>query len=39
MKAFILPKAGEAKNLLLQEIERPRVAPGEVLVKVRALPM
>ena len=37
MKAFILPKAGEAKNLLLQEIERPRVAPGEVLVKVRAL--
>ena len=37
MKAFVLPEAGGVENLLLQETERPRVARGEVLVKVRAL--
>jgi NADPH:quinone reductase-like Zn-dependent oxidoreductase len=34
---MILPKAGGVENLLLQEIERPTVARGEVLVKVRAI--
>jgi NADPH:quinone reductase-like Zn-dependent oxidoreductase len=37
MRAMILPKAGGVENLLLQEIERPTVARGEVLVKVRAI--
>ena len=37
MKAFILPKAGGVENLLFQEIERPRVARREVLVKAYAI--
>ena len=37
MKAIILPKAGGVENLILRDIERPKAAPGEVLVKVKAI--
>jgi len=35
MKAMILPQAGGVEKLLLQDIERPKAAKGEVLVKAR----
>lgn len=37
MKAIILPQAGGVENLLLRDIERPKTAKGEVLVKVHAI--
>lgn len=37
MKAIILPKAGEAANLIIQEIDKPTVQQGEVLVKTKAI--
>ncbi len=37
MKAIILPKAGGVENLILRDIERPKAARGEVLVKVNAI--
>ena len=37
MKAFILPEAGGVENLLLQDLERPKAAQGEVLVNVHAI--
>ena len=37
MRAIILSAAGGVENLSIQEVERPEVAKGEVLVKVRAI--
>ena len=37
MKAIILTKAGGVENLLLRDIERPKAARGEVLVKVHVI--
>lgn len=37
MKAITLNEAGGAENLRLQEVEQPKAATGEVLVKVRAI--
>ena len=37
MKAIILPEAGGVENLILQDLEQPKAAPGEVLVKVKAI--
>ena len=37
MKAFVLQEPGAPENLQLQEIERPRPKPNEVLVKVKAI--
>ena len=37
MKAIILNEPGEPDNLQLQEIEKPRLKPNEVLVKTKAL--
>lgn len=37
MKAFILNKPGEVSEMQLCDIEIPNIAPGEVLVKVKAI--
>ena len=37
MQAILLNQAGGVENLRFQEVEAPRPAPGELLVKVRAL--
>ncbi|RIJ43176.1 NADP-dependent oxidoreductase [Pontibacter oryzae] len=37
MKAFVLNEAGPASNLTLQDIDKPGMQQGEVLIKVRAI--